>query len=77
VGATRRTWSSLLWTRGTVSKARPILTVIIDRYRSSTGEDFMHCYENPIYVIPEKELLGLSPNSYIRLSVSDLYFPRI
>jgi hypothetical protein len=27
--------------------------------------------ENPIYVSPEKELRGLSPNSYI-LSVSDL-----
>jgi hypothetical protein len=29
--------------------------------------------ENPIYVFPEKELRGLSPNSYIHVSVSDLY----
>jgi len=28
-------------------------------------------------VFPEKELRGLSPNSYIHVSVSDLYIPRI
>jgi hypothetical protein len=37
----------------------------------------MHCNENPIYVFPEKELIGLSPNTYIHVSVSDLYSPRI
>ncbi len=36
----------------------------------------VHCNENPIYVFPEKELCGLSPNFHI-LSVSDLYIPRI
>jgi hypothetical protein len=36
-----------------------------------------HCSENPIYVFPEKELRGLSPKSYIHVSVSDLYIPRI
>jgi hypothetical protein len=30
-----------------------------------------HCTNNPIYVLPEKELRGLSPNSYIHVSVSD------
>jgi hypothetical protein len=34
-------------------------------------------YENPIYVFLEKELHGLSPKSYIHVSVSDLYIPRI
>ncbi len=32
---------------------------------------------NPIYVLPEKELRGLSPNFHIYVSVSDLYIPRI
>jgi hypothetical protein len=36
-----------------------------------------HCSENPIYVFPEKELCGLSPNFHIRVSVSNLYIPRI
>jgi hypothetical protein len=37
----------------------------------------VHCTENPIYVFPEKELCDLSPTSYIHVSVSDLYIPRI
>ncbi len=36
-----------------------------------------HCTENQIYVFPKTELRGLSPNSYIHVSVSDLYIPRI
>jgi hypothetical protein len=36
-----------------------------------------HCNENPIYVFPEKELHGLSPNFHIHGSVRDLYIPRI
>jgi hypothetical protein len=39
--------------------------------------DFSLCIENPIYVLPEKELRGLIPNSYIHASVRDLYIPRI
>jgi hypothetical protein len=37
----------------------------------------MNCNENPIYVFPEKELRGLSPNFHVHVSVSDLYIPRI
>jgi hypothetical protein len=37
----------------------------------------IQCTENPIYVFPETELRILSPNSYIHVSVSDLYIPRI
>ncbi len=37
----------------------------------------MHCTENRSYVLSEKELRGLNPNSYIHVSVSDLYIPRI
>ncbi len=36
-----------------------------------------HCNKNPIYVFPEKEFRGLSPNFHIHVSVSDLYIPRI
>jgi hypothetical protein len=36
-----------------------------------------HCNENPIYVFPEKELRGLSPNFHIHVSVTDLYISRI
>jgi hypothetical protein len=31
----------------------------------------------PIFVFPEMKLLDLIPNSYIHVSVSDLYIPRI
>jgi hypothetical protein len=37
----------------------------------------VHCKENPIYVFLFWELLGLSPNYQIHVSVSDLYIPRI
>ena len=37
----------------------------------------VHCTENPIYLFAEMKLRGLVPNSYIHLSVSDLYIPRI
>ena len=36
-----------------------------------------HCNEKPIYVFPEKELRGLSPNFHIHVPVSDLYLSRI
>ncbi len=35
------------------------------------------CNENPIYVFPEKEMGGLSPNFHIHVSESDLHIPRI
>ncbi len=35
------------------------------------------CKEIWIYVFPEKELRGLSPNFHIHVSVSDLYIPTI
>ncbi len=37
----------------------------------------VHCTKNPIYVFPEMKLRGLVPNSYIYLSLRDLYIPRI
>jgi hypothetical protein len=35
----------------------------------------MHCKEIWIYIFPEKELRGLSPNFHIHVYVSDLYIP--
>jgi hypothetical protein len=35
----------------------------------------LHCTENPIYVFSEIILRGLVPNSYIHVSVRDLYIP--
>ncbi len=37
----------------------------------------LHCNGNPIYLFPEKELRGPSPNFHIHLYVSDLCVPRI
>jgi hypothetical protein len=37
----------------------------------------IHCTENPVYAFPEMKLCGLVLNSYIHVSVSDLYIPRI
>jgi hypothetical protein len=37
----------------------------------------LHCNANPIYVLPEKKLRGLSPNFHTHVSVSHLYIPRI
>ncbi len=36
-----------------------------------------HKTENSKQIFPEKELCGLSPNSHIHVSVSDLYIPTI
>jgi hypothetical protein len=45
--------------------------------RSYAHSGRSHCTANPIYVFPEMKLGGLVPNSYIHVSVSDLYIPRI
>ncbi len=37
----------------------------------------IHCTENSIYVLPEMKLRRIVPNSYIHVSVIDLYIPRI
>jgi hypothetical protein len=37
----------------------------------------LHCTENSIYVFPEMKLHRIIPNSYIHVSVIDLYIPRI
>ncbi len=36
-----------------------------------------HSTENSKQIFPEMKLRGLVPNSYIRVSVSDLYIPMI
>jgi hypothetical protein len=37
----------------------------------------LHCKEDLFYVFPEMKLLGLTPNFYVDVSVSDLYIPTI
>jgi hypothetical protein len=37
----------------------------------------IHFTENLIYIFPEIKLRGLAPNSYIHVSVSNLYIPTI
>jgi len=37
--------------------------------------DSVHCKENPIYVLPEKKLRGLSPSSFMFLLAANI-FPR-
>ncbi len=55
-----------------------IWSLLIEKYRQIAFTlIILHSTENPIYVFPEKELSGLSPNSYIHVSVSDFYIPRI
>jgi hypothetical protein len=49
---------------------------ILNTYASHTTskfrKKFVYCNKNPIYVFPEKELCGLSPNFHIHVSVSGL-----
>ncbi len=51
--------------------ANPLLSYVSPQLR------YRHCIENPIYVFPEMKLCGLVPNSYIHVSVNNLYIPRI
>jgi hypothetical protein len=37
----------------------------------------MHCIENLIYAFPEMKLRGIIPNSYVHVSVSELFIPRM
>jgi hypothetical protein len=60
---------------------KPSVYILLQGDRGDEGAHTVlfstHCNENLIYVFPEKELRGLSPNFHIRVSVSDLYIPRI
>ncbi len=40
-------------------------------------KDELRCTKNLFHVFPEMKLQGLIPNSYIHVSVSDLYIHRI
>ncbi len=50
-------------------------TEYIRRAEYRKDQKRVHCTKNPIYVLPEMKLCGLFPNSYIHVSVSDLYIP--
>jgi hypothetical protein len=50
---------------------------LVRRTNSRPSYSTVHCTENQIYVFPEKEMRGLSPKSYIHVSMSGLCIPRI
>ncbi len=58
-----------------VSISRQVSHSLWILYCTSTPSSQPHCIEIWIYVIPEKELRGLSPNFNIHVSVIDLYIP--
>jgi hypothetical protein len=66
---------SLQLTQDGIKKFHTLITV--SRQARDSIFPHLHCAENPIYEFSEKELCGLSPNSCIHVSVSDLYIPRI
>ncbi len=50
----------------------------LDKYfRKGTDWAILHSTANPSNVFPRNKLLSLVPNSYIHVSVSDLYISRI
>ncbi len=56
-----------------LKKYLPLLLLL---RKSSWSSSIVHGTKNPIYLFPEKEFGDLSPNSYIHVSVSDLYISR-
>jgi hypothetical protein len=67
---------------GLASNSPAVLTVVtssISMARNGSLETFhtlqRHYTENSKHIFPEKELLGLSPNSYIHVSMCNLNIP--
>jgi hypothetical protein len=54
-------------------KSFRIQTALYFQHNTFNQYYYMHCEENPIYVLPEKKLRGLSPSFHIHVSVSDLH----
>jgi hypothetical protein len=54
-----------------------VLFLLLRIWARALGTLTLQCIENPIYVFPEMNLCCLVPSSYIPVSVSDLYIPRI
>jgi hypothetical protein len=60
-----------------VRQQKPTIALKIARIRLLLFSDSLHCKENPIYVLFEKKLRGLSPSFHIHVSVSNSYIPTI
>ncbi len=58
-------------------KTEEVHAFLLSSCFAPTPSSLPHCAENPIYAFPEMKLRGLFPNSYIPVSDSDLYIPRI
>ncbi len=50
-----------------------VILYTCDCFYKKYNKKISHCKEIWIYVFPEKELRGLSPNFHIHVSVSDIY----
>ncbi len=57
-----------------IKRARKVPHSVLNKHFSSFFSYTLHCNENPIYVFPEKELRGLSPNFHIRVCEQLIYF---
>jgi hypothetical protein len=77
------TWHTTTWSRRSV-RMRSFGTCHMTMLRQSYKVHCIHFYtaktlywKSSKQIFPEKELLGISPNFHIHVSVSDLYIPRI
>jgi hypothetical protein len=63
------------------NEKRAVLVGIVNRGEGCARKNSMGIYARslitPLYVLPEKKLLCLSPNFHIHVSVSDLCIPTI
>jgi hypothetical protein len=57
--------------------AQPFLDLVEAEGAGISFHSLLHCTENPISLFPKMKLCGLVPYSYIHVSASNLYIPRI
>jgi hypothetical protein len=69
-----RTYRLIFWSSDSLCG---VGTLLATGTESSNAFKYPHCNENPIYVFPEKEFRGLSPNFHIHVTVSDSHILRI
>jgi hypothetical protein len=66
------------WEEGlTAAAARHFVHLAAGEVRVNLAYLLTHCKEDPVYVFPEMKMRGLSPNLHTRVSVNDLYIPKI
>ncbi len=58
--------NKVLFHQPELKKLHPVVVARYSIFTYCTSDVPIHCNEYPIYVLPEKEVHGLSPNSYIQ-----------